>query len=260
MSDHALTHLTIDDRIATITLDRPAKRNALSPALVTSLFDDLTACRSNDAVRAVRITAHGSVFSAGADLAYLQTLQHNTYEENLADSHHLRLLFELMDGFPKPLIAQVEGHAIAGGCGLATVCDFVFTVPAARFGYTEVRIGFVPALVMTFLLRRTDEATARRLLLTGELIDAHRAVELGLATEVVDPDAIDAHVLEFIQSLITSVSGDAFAMTKEMMRTVQTLDSTAAFDHAETVNARARATDDCKRGIAAFLAKERIRW
>jgi methylglutaconyl-CoA hydratase len=144
-----------------ITLNRPEKRNALHPDLVSEMKTVLHESVSNDDVKVVIIQAEGKAFCAGADLAYLKELQSNTYEENLEDSNHLRALFELIYTFPKPVIAKVQGHAIAGGCGLATVCDFVYAAEEAKFGYTEVKIGFVPAMVLVFLIRKIGEARAQ---------------------------------------------------------------------------------------------------
>jgi methylglutaconyl-CoA hydratase len=170
----------VADRIATISLNRAEKRNALNPEMVSSLTASFLKAAADDAVKIIILKANGKTFSAGADLAYLQELQAYTYEENLADSENLKNLFTTIYYLPKLVIAQVEGHAIAGGCGLATVCDFVFSVPEAHFGYTEVKLGFVPAIVSCFLLRKTNEAIAKQLLLTGELFSAEQALKYGL--------------------------------------------------------------------------------
>ena len=137
----------IKDRIGHITLNRPEKRNALSPELVEELKQSFTSYSSNDQVKVVVLQANGKAFCAGADLAYLQKLQSFTEEENVADSQSLAELFEKIYTFPKPVIAKVQGHAIAGGCGLASVCDYIISAPEVKYGYTEVRIGFVPAIV-----------------------------------------------------------------------------------------------------------------
>ena len=166
----------VKDRVATITLNRPEKRNALNPILVDSLITAFNKAATDKSVKVVILKANGDVFSAGADLAYLQQLQINSFEENLADSNHLKNLFTTIYRLPKIVIAQVEGHAIAGGCGLATVCDIIFAVPEANFGYTEVKLGFVPAIVACFLIRKTNETLAKRILFTGELFTAVEAL------------------------------------------------------------------------------------
>ena len=161
--------------ILEIILNRPDKRNALNSEFVGELRQAFGEANADDSIRVIILKGSGKAFSAGADLGYLQQLQNNTYDENLQDSSHLMELFKLMYSHKKLIIAQVEGHALAGGCGLATVCDFIYTVPEALFGYTEVKIGFIPAIVMFFLLRKIGEAKARELLLTGTLIEATRA-------------------------------------------------------------------------------------
>jgi len=248
------------ERVAYLTLNRPEKRNAFSPELVTTLTALLTRARDTKNVRAVVLRAEGKAFCAGADLAYLQSLQENSFEENVADSQHLRRMFELLYTFPKLTIAQVQGHAIAGGCGLASACDFIFSVPDAKFGYTEVRIGFVPAIVMKLLQEKVGGAQAKRLLLTGELFPASALVGTGLVTETVAPEALAAHVEGFVQQTIKSTAPDSIQLTKEMFRRTPYLSLPEALDYAAEVNARSRSTESCKRGIAAFLNKEKIEW
>lgn len=153
---------SVSNRIATISLNRPDKRNAFNPELVTALTEALLNASDDESVKVIILKAEGTTFSAGADLAYLQQLQNNTHEENVADSENLKNLFTTIYYLPKVVIAQVEGHAIAGGCGLATVCDITFAVPEANFGYTEVKLGFVPAIVSCFLLRKTGETIAKK--------------------------------------------------------------------------------------------------
>lgn len=206
------------------------------------------------------LKAKGEVFSAGADLGYLQQLQKNTYEENRADSRHLMELYEMIYTGPKVVISQVEGHAIAGGCGLATVTDFCFAVPAANFGYTEVRIGFIPAIVSVFLTRKIGEGKARELLLSGDLLTAAEALNQGLINFVVGADEIGERVQQFALNLAKNCSGNALAMTKQLLADVQDLPYQAALALAADRNAQARATDDCQHGIASFLNKEKIRW
>jgi methylglutaconyl-CoA hydratase len=152
------------DRIGYIILNRPEKRNALSAEMVDSLKSAFKSQIEDDEVKVIVLKANGKAFCAGADLGYLQQLQKNTYEENLEDSQNLRSLFQLIYEAPKVVIAQIEGPAIAGGAGLASICDFVFAIPELQMAYTEVRIGFIPALVMVFLLRKIDESKAKHLL------------------------------------------------------------------------------------------------
>lgn len=248
------------DRIATITLNRPEKRNALNPTVVADLLEAFTRAEQDDGVKVIILSANGDAFCAGADLEYLQQLQVFSYEENLEDSSRLKNLFQKIYESKKIVIAQVQGHAIAGGCGLATVCDFIFTVPEAGFGYTEVKIGFIPAIVMIFLLRKIGEARARALLLSGSIVPATVARELGLVYKVVAREILSEEVLKFAREIVVANSAQAVSTTKEMLATVQSLSLDEALNYAAEMNAHARATEDCKKGIAAFLNKEKIAW
>jgi len=250
----------IIDKKAYITLNRPEKRNALHPDLVSELKKALNESATDNEVKVVVIQAEGKAFCAGADLAYLQDLQSNTYEENLQDSNHLRELFELIYHFPKPVIAKVQGHALAGGCGLATVCDFIYAAEEAKFGYTEVKIGFVPAMVLVFLIRKIGESRASELLLSGELISALKAQKIGLIHEVCTIENLNEKVETLASSLIQNNSGESMKLTKKLIKSVQNLPLDKSMDLASETNANARATTDCKKGISAFLNKEPIVW
>ena len=251
---------TIKDRIRYITLSRPEKKNAFNFQLVSELKHAFHVAQEDENTKIIVLNSDGDVFSAGADLQYLQTLQSNTLEENLADSNHLKELYAAIYYHKKVVIAQVEGHAIAGGCGLATVTDFTFAVPEANFGYTEVKIGFVPAIVMVFLLRKVGETKAKELLLTGKLISAADAKSAQLINEVFSKETIKQEVLDFATKLCTEASGDSLALTKKMMSAVQNIADFAALDYAAEMNAEARMTADCKKGIASFLTKQKISW
>lgn len=249
-----------ENRIGYITLNRPEKRNALNSDMVTELKNYFTQAADDADCKVIVLKGEGEAFSAGADLAYLQQLQENTFDENYADSSHLKQLFEQIYWHPKVVIAQVEGHAIAGGAGLATVCDFVYSVPEAKFGYTEVKIGFVPAIVMFFLLRKVNEKTAKELLLSGKLISASEAEKKDLINGVFEPDQIQNKVAEFAQKLVSNCSGDSLKLTKLMIADIQSKPDKEALDYAARTNATARSTEDCKKGISAFLNKEKIVW
>jgi methylglutaconyl-CoA hydratase len=250
----------IQDKIAYITLNRPEKRNALSAELVTELKNAFKQANDDSNVKVIVLKAEGKVFCAGADLGYLQQLQKNTFEENLADSQHLKELFWQIYTLPKPIIAQVQGHAIAGGCGLAAVCDFVFTVDSAKFGYTEVKIGFIPAIVMVFLLRKIGEGRAKELLLSGELIEAKIAWQYGLVNELVPENELENRVLAFAKKICLENSTQAMATTKTMMHELYAMNLPDALQYAAQQNAKARESADCKKGIASFLNKEKIVW
>jgi methylglutaconyl-CoA hydratase len=250
----------VRDRIGFITLNRPEKRNALNEELIGSLSASFDKAAADPSVKVIVLKANGEAFCSGADLGYLQQLQNFSFDDNLADSTRLKELFLKIYTLNKVVIAQVEGHAIAGGCGLATVCDFIFAVPEAKFGYTEVKIGFIPAIVMVFLIRKIGDQRARQLLLGGHLIDALEAQLNGLVFQVSKKDDIAGEVLEFATKLIKSNSAQAMTTTKHMIAEVQSLALEEALNYAARMNASARGTEDCKKGIAGFLNKQTPRW
>ncbi len=256
----SLVETSVKDRIGYITLNRPEKRNALSPEMVSELKLAFQKAESDDLVKVIVLRANGESFCAGADLAYLQNLQKFSYEENLADSQHLKELFLQIYTLRKVVIAQVQGFALAGGCGLATVCDFVYTVPDAKFGYTEVKIGFVPAIVMVFLLRKIGEAHAKELLLTGNLITADEARVMGLVNKVVFKELLEKEVESLATQLINTTSAQSLTLTKKMIAEVQQMNLEEALNFASQQNAHARNTEDCKKGIDAFLSKQPLKW
>ncbi len=250
----------VKDRIASITLNRVEKRNALNPDLVSQLTKNLIKAAEDDEVKVVVLKANGTTFSAGADLAYLQELQQNSYEENLADSDNLKKLFTTICYLPKIVIAQVEGHAIAGGCGLATVCDIIFAVPEANFGYTEVKLGFVPAIVSCFLMRKTSETIAKRLLLSGTLFDAADALKFNLITFVTNKNEIAQSVNDFALDLCNNTSSNALMVTKQLINQTTYPLLEKSLELAVQINARVRESDDFKKGVSSFLNKEKTKW
>ena len=255
-----LVQYTVNGKVCTITMNRPEKRNALNPELIGALKEAFTRAETDNLAKVIVLNANGETFCAGADLEYLQRLQQFTYEENLADSNDLRKLLWQIYTHPKVVIAQVHGQALAGGCGLVTVCDFCFASADARFGYTEVKIGFVPALVMAFLVRRIGEGRARQLLLTGTLIDAREAYRVGLINCVCDKKMLEQDTQSFAGSIIRANSSQAMKTTKQLLANMQSLTLDDALNLAAETNARARDTADCRRGISAFLNKEKINW
>lgn len=250
----------VQDHIAYITLNRPEKSNALCYDLVSDLKVAFGKAEDDPGVRVIILRANGDVFCAGADLQYLQELQRSSFEQNLADSDHLKELFMQIYHLKKVVISQVHAHALAGGCGLATIADFVFAAPEANFGYTEVRIGFVPAIVMVFLLRRIGEGRARQLLLGAPIISSTEALEIGLVNFVVEQKDLPASVTEFAGQLVANNSPYAMSVTKQLISKVQSLPLEEALTLASEMNAKARGSDDCRKGINAFLNKEKIDW
>jgi methylglutaconyl-CoA hydratase len=251
---------SVKDRVGYITLNRPQKRNALSYEMVSELKAVFLEAENDPIVKVIILKANGETFCAGADLAYLQKLQNFSFDENLEDSRHLSNLFLQIYTLKKIVIAQVQGHALAGGCGLTTVCDFVYTIPEAKFGYTEVKIGFIPAIVMVFLIRKIGEQKAKQLLLSGELISRDKALNSGLVNQIVAKEELDGAVEDFAQRLVKNNSAQAMELTKKMIAEVQSLSLAQALDYAAKMNATARSMDDCKRGIEAFLEKKELSW
>ncbi len=249
-----------DGPVLTLTLDRPDVRNALSADLVDALRCALGDAATDDGLRAIVLAGSGAVFSAGADLAALQALQSASAEANLADSERLAGLFEAIYRHPLPVVARVHGHAIAGGCGLAAVCDFSVAAEGAKLGFTETRIGFVPAIVAVFVVRKLGEAAARDLLLRGHLVDAAEAARVGLVTRAVAPDVLDATVDALTTEIATQTSRSAVALTKRLLADVPSMGLAEGLSYASRLNALARSTDDCRAGVAAFLGKRDPPW
>ncbi len=247
-------------RIGIITLNRPDKRNALNSIVIDELKQAFTSFDADEDVKIIILRASGTIFSAGADLQYLQQLQKNSFAENLDDSNSLKDLFLQIYTLKKVVIAEVQGHAIAGGCGLMTVCDYAITVPEAKFGYTEVKIGFIPAIVLVFLLRKISEARAKEILLSGKLISSDRAYEIGLVSKVVSEHELSTYVEDFATDLAKSNSAASMGLTKKLISDVQSMELETALSLAAKTNAQVRDSEDCQRGIASFLNGEKITW
>jgi methylglutaconyl-CoA hydratase len=248
-----------DGEIATLTLNRPEKRNAISTPMIEDLFAALNAAEADRSVRVVILTGAGKSFCSGMDLETLQALAKQTSAQNLADSRRMAKMFQLVYSFPKPLITAVNGAAIAGGCGLATLSDFTLAVPGAKFGYTEVRIGFIPALVSVMLRRQIGEKHARDLLLTGRIIDAAEAFRLGLVTEIVPPDDLMKRARE-VADMLLEASPTSLAMTKRLLLRYDEGQLRQDLELATQENAQIRATEDFREGLASFLEKRPPKW
>ena len=251
----------VRDRKALITLNRPEKRNALDDGIVKDLTQSFVNAQKDSHVKVVVLTGAGPAFCAGADLDYLQRLQAFDLEENRKDSLQLAGLFRIIYELRKPVIAMVNGPALAGGCGLATVCDFVIASKEyATFGYTEARIGFIPAIVMIFLMKRLGEGRARELVLRGNIITAEEAASMQLITNAVTDSVLKETVEGLADELIERNSLTAMGLSKEMLSKFQGLNLQDALDFAANMNAAARMTQDCRQGISSFLKKEKIKW
>jgi methylglutaconyl-CoA hydratase len=255
-----LVETSTEKQVRTICLNRPDKRNALNGELVTALHDALDDLEADEAVRAAILAGNGSAFSAGADLASLREMQSATPRENERDSRRLAELFRRIYLHPTPIIAQVDGPAIGGGCGLAAVCDFSLVAPDVRLGFSEVRIGFVPAIVMVFVRRKLGETQARDLMLRGRLLTGREAADHGLVTRSVSSEDLVEACRALGREIATKTSGTAVGLTKRMLAQVPGMGLSEALDYAVQMNAYARGTEDCQAGIAAFLDDEAAPW
>jgi len=250
--------LAFDGGVATLTLNRPDKRNAISFELIDDLLRALEEIAQSDAIVLI-LTGAGKAFCSGLDLDNLKALLGRSPEDNLKDSQTMVQLFRSIYEFPKVTIAAVNGAAIAGGTGLALLCDFTLATPDAKFGYTEVRIGFVPAIVSTFLLRQVGEKQARDLLLTGRIFGAEEAARLGLVRAIVPPDQLLARARE-LASLLMENSSASLLATKKLLTDQARGVLDAQIDEAVRSNAAIRATADFREGISSFLEKRKPVW
>jgi methylglutaconyl-CoA hydratase len=250
--------LTYDSAIATITLNRPEKRNAISFELIDDLLNALKEVEASNAIVLI-LTGAGKAFSSGMDLENLKALLGLSPERNLKDSATMVRLFRSIYEFPKVTIAAVNGPAIAGGTGLALLCDFTLAAPEAKFGYTEVRIGFVPAIVSTFLLRQTGEKHARDLLLTGRIINAEEAARMGLVNEIVAPEALMTRARQLALQLIEN-SPASLRATKKLLTDQARAELDVQIEAAVRENAAVRETADFREGISSFLEKRKPVW
>jgi methylglutaconyl-CoA hydratase len=248
----------INEGTGTIWLNRPDKRNALDRTMVEELRMAVEAMGSDQSVRAIVLAGRGPAFCAGADLEYLRQMAGFTVLDNMDDSAALARTLQTIYEVPKPTIARVHGPAIAGGCGLATVCDIIVATEGASFGYTEVKIGFIPAIVLAFLLRKVSQVQARELVLTGRIISAREAHARGLVTTLIEgseageEEKLDLHIAAITQEIVRA-SPSAVALTKQMLTALDEMPLGSALDYASRMNALTRMTPDCQNGIARFL-------
>jgi methylglutaconyl-CoA hydratase len=250
--------LTYDGRVATITLNRPDKRNAISYELIEDMLSALEEVAQSSALVLI-LTGAGKAFCSGMDLENLKALIGRLPEQSLKDSQITARLFRTLYDFSKPTIAAVNGAAIAGGTGLATLCDFTLAVPEAKFGYTEVKIGFVPAIVSAFLLRQVGEKVARDLLLTARLFDAEEAKRIGLVTEIVAAENLMARARELAGHLMEN-SPASLLYTKRLLSEAAREQLDRQIDASVRENAAIRATTDFREGISSFLEKRKPKW
>lgn len=256
MTDESKTVLyQVDGAVARITLNRPDKRNALNDALVAGLKNALDQANGDDAVRVAVITGAGEDFCSGADLAALQKISAASVAENVEDARSLMELFLLIRQVRIPVLAAVRGRALAGGCGLASACDIVLASSNARFGYPEVKIGFVPAMVTAVLRRNISEKRAFELLTRGVEIAAEEAKERGLVNQIFDDESFESEVSAYARGF-EKLSRSAITLTKALLYQTDGMAFVEALETGVDVNVIARMSDDCQKGIAGFMKKE----
>lgn len=244
----------IDESIARITLNRPEKKNALSDTLIAALKDSLKRAGNEEAVRVVMIKGAGSDFCSGADLSALQRIADSSIADNARDARSLMEVFTLIRDLSVPVVAAVHGRALAGGCGLASACDIVLASASARFGYPEVKIGFVPAMVTAILRRNVSEKRAFELLTLGREITAGDAMEMGMVNRVFPDESFESDVTGYVNEF-SNVSRSAVSLTKKLLYQMDGLSFRDALETGADVNVIARMTADCQKGIARFLKR-----
>ena len=245
---------SVDQSIARITLNRPDKRNALDDVIVSEFKDALRAASRDDSVRVVLVTGAGKDFCSGADLASLQRVSQAGVEESMSSARVMGELFGEMRHHPLPIIAAVRGRALAGGCGLATACDIILAAESAQFGYPEVNIGFIPAMVMAILRRSVSEKRAFELITRGEIISASVAAEIGMINRVFPDDQYETAVEAYVAQMAAK-SASAVSLTKNLLYHMDGMTFETAIEAGVQLNAITRMTEDCKRGVERFLKK-----
>ncbi len=244
-----------DGSTALVTLNRPAKRNSLDQELILGLTQTFEALSADDNVRVIVLSGVGGHFCSGLYLNYLEEISQFGTLENLKDSQQFLDLLLAIYRCSKPVIAKVQGYALAGGCGIASVCDLIIADDSATFGYTEARFGFIPALVATFLLRKVGESHTKDLLLTARFLDSKEAHSIGLVNKFVSADELDKTVDEYV-ALLTKNSASSLTLTKGMFEHLGSMSLGASLNYARDLNALTRNTDDFKAGLAKFLTKK----
>jgi methylglutaconyl-CoA hydratase len=259
--DFATLTYDVEERIGTVTLARPGQKNALNDVMMAELVQVFTTINRSNGVRVVVLTGAEASFCSGMDLEYLQKYSELGHEENLADARNLVKLLQLIHGLKKPVIAMVNGPALGGGCGLAAACDFVIVGRSkGKLGAPEVKLGFLPAIILFFLVQRMGEARAREFVLRGDILDAVTARDRGLATDVIDDDRLSSCVYEFAKGLACNTSAASISLTKELFSRMHEMSPKHLMDYAANLNALTRKSEDFRKGIDAFLKKEKIQW
>jgi methylglutaconyl-CoA hydratase len=246
----------VSDGIAEVVLNRPEKMNSLDEILISELTELFSSISNDKEIKSVIISGAGGNFCSGLYLDYLQKISLYDINENKADSQKFKNMLLSIYNCSKPVIAKVSGYALAGGCGIASACDFIIANETAKFGYTEVKIGFIPAIVMLFLMKRVPETHAKDLLLSARIISSDEAYEIGLINKIVLKEDLDNEVNELC-ALIAKNSPASIALTKEMFKNVSEMTFENGLNYACDLNAQTRMTEEFKAGIAKFLNREK---
>lgn len=254
MSEYQKILFSVDQSIARITLNRPDKRNALDDGIVSEFKDALQVAARDENVRVVLVTGSGKDFCSGADLASLQRVSEAGVEESMSSVRVMGELFVEMRRHPRPIIAAVRGRALAGGCGLATACDIILAAESAQFGYPEVNIGFIPAMVMAILRRSVSEKRAFELITRGEIITAGAALDMGMINRVFADEQFEAEVEAYTRQMAAK-SASAVSLAKSLLYHMDGMTFETAIEAGIQMNAITRMTEDCKRGVDRFLKK-----
>lgn len=254
MSGYQKIIYSVEQSVARITLNRPDKRNALDDQIVREVKDALGEAARDKGARVVLITGAGKDFCSGADLAALRRISEASMMENVADARNLAELFIEMRRHPRPIVAAVRGRALAGGCGLATACDIVLASESAQFGYPEVNIGFIPAMVMAILRRSVSEKLAFELITRGEIISARAAAEMGMINRALPDGSFETEVESYI-AVLSQKSASAVSLAKNLLYHMDAMSFESAIEAGVQLNAITRMTEDCRRGVEQFLKK-----
>jgi len=241
-----------------IILNRPEKRNSLDEVMIKELKEVFEKVSNDTETKSIILTGAGGHFCTGLFLDYVLKISKFDILQNKEDSKNFKDLLVLIYNCKKPVIAMVDGYALAGGCGMASACDLIVSTDKAKFGYTEVRIGFIPAIVMIFLLKRVSETHAKDLLLTSRFMDAEEAHRIGFINHMVKQDELEDFTVKLCED-INKLPMSSLALTKEMFKNVPSMSFESALDYAVDLNAATRMTDECKKGITDFLNKAKIK-
>lgn len=259
MTNYDTVALSIDGRIARVTLNRPEIHNAFNEVMIAELLEVFQKLKNDEKLRVVILSGEGKSFCAGADIHWMKKMKNYTYQENFEDALALANLMYEMFSFPKPLVGRINGAAIGGGTGLVSVCDIVVAAEDAKFSFSEVKIGLVPACISPYILNRVGFTKANILFLTGERFDAHRALDVGLVEEVVPLSILDRRVDRLAEELISS-GPQALATAKKLLRDIPQMAMEEKRRHSAEVLAKLRISDEGQEGLAAFLEKRKPRW